>query len=95
MEWLAKYEPTGRAKRCIHGVPEKESLDAVREALSNNGVLKSAKAAYFFWCIYIDTTEVEPSVSLGSLIFSELILTSLIHPKSNLFSSSQADSYDN
>jgi hypothetical protein len=44
----AKYEPTGRAKRGIHGVPEKELPDAVREALSNNGVLKSAKAAYFF-----------------------------------------------
>jgi hypothetical protein len=44
----AKYEPTGRAKRGIHGVPEKESLDAVRETLSNNGVLKSTKAACFF-----------------------------------------------
>jgi hypothetical protein len=91
----AKYEPTGRAKRGIHGVPEKELPGAVREALSNNGVLKSAKAACFFVHLYRHDKSRCFSVYFASLIFPESILTSLIHPESNLFSSSQTNSYDN
>jgi len=39
----AKYEPTGRAKRRIHGVPRKELPNAVRAMMLNYGVFNQAK----------------------------------------------------
>ncbi|CCK75223.1 hypothetical protein OLEAN_C10470 [Oleispira antarctica RB-8] len=54
----AKYEPTGRAKRRIHGVPRNEQPNATREKAGNYGVFQDTKSASIFFtytCVYTGT----------------------------------------
>jgi hypothetical protein len=58
MEWLAEYEPTGRAKRRIHGVPKNGQPNVTREKAGNCGVFQDTQSVSIFFkytCIYTGT----------------------------------------